>query len=106
METERIALSQEERDRLQVLRELEQGAIKAGCGGAADEINRPSGAPVAAALAKGRRQGGDPQVAGSALESEVRWFLAAEGFGSRRSALCRLRAHAGRRALGPGRVTR
>src|ERR1700722_2472817 len=28
METERIALSQEERDRLQVLRELEQGGLK------------------------------------------------------------------------------
>src|ERR1700722_2472816 len=77
--------------------------IKAGCGGAADEVNRPSGAPVAAALAQGRRQGGDPQVAGATLESEVLWLLPTEGLGSRGSALCRLRAHAGRRALGAGR---
>src|SRR5439155_18815081 len=81
------------------------GAFHAVYGGPANEINRPTGAAVAAALARGRRPGGDARVARAAIESEVRCFLRAPGFGSRGSALCRFRTHAGRRALSQGRVS-
>src|SRR6266581_779608 len=78
METERIALSQRERDRLRV--------------------------SSAAALARTRRPGGDPWITRTAVEPQLGGSLRTEDLGAGTPALCGFRTHAGRRTLGPGRV--
>src|SRR5208282_3666534 len=52
-------------------------AFNAGCGGAADQINRPSGASVAAAPTGARRPGGDPWITRATIEPQVPRFLRA-----------------------------
>ena len=58
METERIELSQRERDRLKVLHEVERRAFEASRSGAAAAVERPSGAAVGSCAARGGRSGG------------------------------------------------
>jgi len=105
METERIALSQEERDRLHLLRELERGELRQV---AAAQRMKLTDRQVRRLLQRWREQGdravihrlrGRPSNRKFAVSFQ-RKVLAACG-----SALCRLRTHAGRRALGPGRVS-
>jgi hypothetical protein len=62
METERMALSQQERDRLRVLQDVQQGHLTQVAAAQADQDNRPSGAPVIGALAGARRPGGDSWI--------------------------------------------
>ena len=81
METERIALSQRERDRLRVLHEVEQGAFDAEWQRRRRlQVNRPPGAAVAAAPARARRPGGDSRIARAALEPQVGGFASSRRF--------------------------
>src|SRR2546429_5160009 len=75
----------------------------AGSGSGAAESNRPPGAADAAADSRARGWCPGSRITRPAIESQAGGPLGAEGFGSRGSALCRLRAHAGRRTLSQGR---
>src|SRR5437588_9959219 len=74
----------------------------AGSGSGAAESNRPPGAADAAADSRARGWCPGSRITRPAIESQAGGPLGAEGFGSRGSALCRLRAHAGRRTLSQG----
>src|SRR5260370_3511671 len=77
-------------------------ASDAGCGSRAAESNRPPGAPD---VAPHPRTGGccsGSRITMPAIESQAGSPLRAEGVDSRWPALCRLRAHAGRRTLTQG----
>src|SRR4029077_17803195 len=66
------------------------------------ENNRPPGAADAAPHPRTRGWCPGSRIARPAIESQAGGPLRAEGFDSRGSALCRLRAHAGRRTLSQG----
>ena len=93
METERITLSQRERDRLKVLHELQQRHLTQVEASRAAESNRPPGAPDAAPHARTRGCCSGSRITRPTIESQAGSPLRGEGFDSRGSALCRLRAH-------------
>src|SRR5882762_6769824 len=77
-------------------------ASNAGCGSRAAESNRPPGAPDAAPHPRTGGWWSGSRITRPAIESQAGSPLRGEGFDSRGSALCRLRAHAGRRTLSQG----
>src|SRR6267154_529342 len=77
-------------------------ASDAGCGSRAAESNRPPGAPDAAPHPRTGGWWSGSRITRPAIESQAGSPLRGEGFDSRGSALCRLRAHAGRRTLSQG----
>jgi hypothetical protein len=73
-----------------------------GWGSRAAESNRPPGVPDAAPHPRARGRCSGSPITRTAIESQAGSPFRGEGFDSRGSALCRLWAHAGRRALSQG----
>jgi len=80
METERMALSQRERDRLRVLQDVEQGHLTQVEAAGRIHLCEPSGASAVAAPAGARRPGDAPRITRTALEPQVRGYLRGRRF--------------------------
>ena len=102
METERITLSQRERDRLRVLHEVQQRHVTQVAAAARLKVTDRQVRRMLAPHPRTQGCGSDSRITRTAIESQAGSPFRGEGFDSRGSALCRLWAHAGRRALSPG----
>src|SRR5258707_15812372 len=81
METERIALSQRERDRLRVLHEVEQGHLAQIEAARRMKLTDRQVRRLLRGLAGARRSRGAPWASGGAVESQVGGTLRATGCG-------------------------
>ncbi len=106
METERIALSQRERDRLKVLHDVQQKHLTQV---AAAQRLKVSDRHVRRMLIRLRERGDHSLIHGLRGRPSNRKLAARfeqKILARLRPALCGFRSHAGRRTLGPGRVSR
>ncbi len=102
METERIALSQRERDRLRVLHEIQQKHLTQVAAATRLKISDRQVRRMLLRLREARRSLAGSRTTRTAIEPQVGSPLGAEDFGAGAATLCGLRTHAGRRTLGPG----
>ena len=99
METERIALSQRERDRLHVLHEVKQKQITQVEAAKRLKISDRHIRRQLLRLGGTRRPSGDPWITRTKIKPQVSRAVGAEDFPPGAATLCGLRTHPGRRAL-------
>jgi hypothetical protein len=87
METERIALSQRERDRLRMSQEVQQGQLTEVELAARVKLSDRSGASAAAAHTGAKRPGGGPLITRTAIEPQISGPIRAEDSGAGSPAL-------------------
>ena len=106
METERIALSQPERDRLKVLHEVQQRQLTQRAAAARLQVSDRQVRRMLLRDSPARRRCLDSRITRPAIESQAGAPLRAEDPGAAPSALCRFRAHAWPPNTWPRKVSR